>query len=99
LRTGSLGLAIAVGAAAGAAAAAGATLVVLAVSVVVVRVAATGMPFSSHAIAEAWPPRLPPFMALPVAVHPLPAVDVGGGAPVVDCATATPPITRAAAPI
>jgi hypothetical protein len=50
-------------------------------------------------MADACPPRLQPFMALAVAVHPLPAVDVGGGATAVDCATATLPITRAAAPI
>jgi hypothetical protein len=46
-------------------------------------------------VAIGGPPRLPPRIALPVAVQPAPGVDVGGFAVV--CASATPPAASAAA--
>jgi hypothetical protein len=50
-------------------------------------------------VAIGGPPRLPPRIALPVAVQPAPGVDVGGFEVVgaVDCASATPPAANAAA--
>lgn len=81
-----------------------ATVVSVAAAVLPMRVPAAGATAavfargacSAHAVDDGEPPRLPPRMALAVAVQPAPGVDVGGGTAVCDCASAAPAVNATA---